>query len=58
MRVFDLHCDTMAVLEGKDLPLAKNSLHIDLERARAFQTYAQCFAVPGSERISPAAPGV
>lgn len=45
MRVFDLHCDTMAVIEGKDLSLAANDLHIDLKRARALETYAQCYAV-------------
>ena len=46
--VFDLHCDTALALMGKDLmtpgSLAKNQLHIDLERAAALPGYAQCFA--------------
>ena len=45
MRVFDLHCDTMAVIEGKNLSLAANDLHIDLARAEGIDTYAQCYAV-------------
>ena len=46
--VFDLHCDTVTELVGKDLSkpvsLRENTLHIDLERAKAFPGYAQCFA--------------
>lgn len=46
--VFDLHCDTALALMGKDLmtpgQLAKNDLHIDLERAKTLPGYAQCFA--------------
>ena len=46
--VFDLHCDTALALMGKDLvtpgELAKNDLHIDLERASGLPGYAQCFA--------------
>ena len=46
--VFDLHCDTALGLMGKDLvtpgQLAKNDLHIDLERAKTLPGYAQCFA--------------
>ena len=46
--VFDFHCDTAGALLGKDLnqpgSLAKNQLHIDLERARQLAGYAQCFA--------------
>lgn len=46
--VFDLHCDTANVLAGLNgsnpLPLNKNDAHIDLERARIFPGYAQCFA--------------
>lgn len=46
--VFDLHCDTALALMGKDLvtpgSLAKNDLHIDLERAKVLPGYAQCFA--------------
>ncbi len=46
--VFDLHCDTALALMGKDLmtpgQLARNDLHIDLERAKTLPGYAQCFA--------------
>lgn len=46
--VFDLHCDTVTELLGKDLsagtPLRSNQLHIDLERMKRYPGYAQCFA--------------
>lgn len=46
--VFDLHCDTAFALLGEDHnsagSLKKNELHIDLERAKALDGYAQCFA--------------
>ena len=46
--VFDLHCDTVTELLGRDLKgstsLRSNSLHIDLERAKTLPGYAQCFA--------------
>ncbi len=46
--VFDLHCDTALGLMGRDLSadtsLRSNNLHIDLERAKIFPGYAQCFA--------------
>ena len=46
--VFDFHCDTALALLGEDLnqagSLRKNTLHIDLERARSLGGYAQCFA--------------
>lgn len=46
--VFDLHCDTALELLGKKdknpVCLAKNQLHIDLERASSLAGYAQCFA--------------
>ena len=46
--VFDLHCDTAWKLLGDDMQmggeLAKNGLHIDLERAGKLPGYAQCFA--------------
>ena len=46
--VFDLHCDTGYALLGKnfvpDKVLAKNSLHIDLDRAEKLPGYCQCFA--------------
>ena len=46
--IFDLHCDTVTELLGRDLmgttPLRSNHLHIDLERMKQYQGYAQCFA--------------
>lgn len=46
--VFDFHCDTVLGLLGEDFnqpgSLRKNSLHIDLERAKALPGYCQCFA--------------
>ena len=46
--VFDLHCDTAFALLGKELneagSLRKNQYHIDLDRAKDFPGYAQCFA--------------
>ena len=46
--VFDLHCDTVTGLLGRDLSgttsLRSNDLHIDLERAKTLGGYAQCFA--------------
>lgn len=45
MRYFDLHCDTITECCSHNVPLAKNNLHVDLERAGVFETYAQCYAV-------------
>ena len=46
--VFDLHCDTVTELLGRDLSgkgnLRRNQLHIDLERGSGLPGYAQCFA--------------
>ena len=46
--VFDLHCDTALAILGDDLMgeknLRANDLHIDLERAKTLDGYAQCFA--------------
>lgn len=46
--VFDLHCDTVLNVLGRDLQgggsLRKNEGHIDLERAKTLPGYAQCFA--------------
>ena len=45
--VFDLHCDTVTEILGRDLKgntsLRRNQLHIDLERAKTLPGYAQCF---------------
>lgn len=46
--VFDFHCDTALALLGESMndagSLAKNTGHIDLERASQLGGYAQCFA--------------
>lgn len=46
--VFDLHCDTVTELIGRDLKggtsLRSNGLHIDLERGAKLPGYCQCFA--------------
>lgn len=46
--VFDLHCDTALALLGETVneagSLRKNTLHIDLERAKKLEAYCQCFA--------------
>lgn len=46
--VFDLHCDTSDVLCGfyssTVSELRKNNAHIDLDRAKELDGYAQCFA--------------
>ena len=48
LSVFDLHCDTVTGLLGRDLsattPLRSNHLHIDLDRMKRYAGYAQCFA--------------
>ena len=45
--VFDLHCDTITALAGRDLNgsgnIRSNQLHIDLERGSKLGGYAQCF---------------
>ena len=47
--VFDLHCDTLSRLLGRQMDsfgsLHKNDGHIDLTRAQKLSGYAQCFAV-------------
>ena len=46
--VFDLHCDTAMKLVGDEYDrinsLRENAGHIDLNRAKSFSGYAQCFA--------------
>jgi membrane dipeptidase len=46
--VFDLHCDTVTELMGRELKgdtsLRSNQLHIDLQRGQKLGGYAQCFA--------------
>ena len=56
--VFDLHCDTALALLGDSLrecgSLRSNPYHIDLDRAKGLNGYAQCFACFTSEAASKA----
>lgn len=45
MKLFDLHCDTIGECYKKKVPLRKNDLHIDLERAKMLGDYTQVFAI-------------
>ena len=45
MRYFDLHCDTMTECSLRGIPLRENELHVNLEKARALDTFVQCYAV-------------
>ncbi len=46
--VFDLHCDTLSALLGREMDcygnLKENNGHISLDRAKKLKGYAQCFA--------------
>lgn len=44
IRVFDGHCDTAAELLMRKQPLAGNECHVDLDKARSLDGYAQVFA--------------
>ena len=45
MRLFDLHCDTLYECWRTGERLEANRLHIDLDRGRRFDAWAQVFAV-------------
>ena len=45
MNFFDLHCDTIGECCNNNLPLRKNSLNIDLERAKLIGNHVQVFAI-------------
>ena len=45
LRYFDLHCDTMTECFLHDKHLKENDLHVNLQKAQAMETYAQCYAV-------------
>lgn len=45
MRYFDLHCDTLTECFRRGQSLNKNSLHVSMESALAFEKWAQVFAV-------------
>lgn len=45
MKYFDLHCDTITECALRNKSLASNDLHVSLDRAAAFERWAQFFAV-------------
>lgn len=45
MKLFDLHCDTITVLEEQGKDLFANDLHVSLERAADYARFTQVFAV-------------
>lgn len=45
MRLFDLHCDTVTECRSSGMSLRENTLHLDRERARCFDAWAQVFAI-------------
>lgn len=45
MRLFDLHCDTAWAIEKYQKDLAKNDLHIDLNRGKKYAPYIQFFGI-------------
>lgn len=51
MKFFDLHCDTIGECYNKKIPLRKNDLHIDLERAKELGEYTQVFAIWISDEL-------
>lgn len=44
MKLFDGHCDTAYELWTRGEGLARNSCHIDLQKAAGLEAYAQVFA--------------
>ncbi|MDR3313703.1 MAG: dipeptidase [Oscillospiraceae bacterium] len=45
MRLFDLHCDTVTTCIKNSQHLAKNTLHLDLERGARYEAWGQVFAL-------------
>lgn len=45
MRLFDLHCDTPFEMYKKSVALRNNGLHIDFDKASAFEQYGQVMAI-------------
>ncbi len=43
-KIFDAHCDTIYELNNRNMSLDKNSIHLDVERMREYDTYIQVFA--------------
>lgn len=45
MKLFDLHCDTITLLEERGDSLFDNDLHVSLEGAAGYESYVQTFAI-------------
>ena len=45
MNYTDMHCDTALAIYNNNSRLKKNSLHIDIEKAKNFRRYSQIFAI-------------
>jgi len=45
MKLFDLHCDTISKCEEEKKKLKRNDLHVDLEKMKKADSFAQCFAI-------------
>ena len=45
MRFFDFHCDTIGECYLQNKHLARNDLHIDLQKSSSFASYGQVFAI-------------
>ncbi len=50
MKLFDLHCDTFYDIHAKKLSLAKNDLHIDLEKLSGYEASVQTAAIWASKK--------
>ena len=44
MKIIDTHCDTISCLLDSGKNLYKNNIHIDIDRMRHYDGYAQFFA--------------
>lgn len=52
IRLFDLHCDTLLKLYYKNESFKENSLHISLNKSKAFSPYIQCMAIWSDSSLS------
>lgn len=52
MKLFDLHCDTATEIFKQGKTLAKNDLHVSLEKASVYEKYVQLTAVYTSASLS------
>ncbi len=51
LSLFDTHCDTAYELYHRHVPLCRNSCHVSLEHAQAYEHYAQYYAVWSNKRL-------